>query len=278
MYSLEDFNKNGVAWPFQVQENSVLANNFEKEYHVFQNKAQNILGRKITLKPNLLSKFFDSFLDHPLILPKVQKIIGDDIYVWSSAIFAKAPGEGKIVSYHQDNPYWQLSDQKVVTVWIALTNSSKESGALELVPKSHNIGLINKLDVGNAREAYLKGEKTTIESDLLSFNQNLDEFIKQHPPRIVDLKPGEFSIHHVNTVHGSGVNNSNNFRIGFAIRYVSSDTRHLETKKDRAIHISGKKNSFYEEEKRPKFDFDQDALNQYKVSMDSTGVFGNKKY
>ena len=171
-----------------------------------------------------------------------------------------------------------MSNEKVVTVWIALTNSTKKSGALELVPKSHNIGLINKLDVTNAREAYLKGKKTTQESDLLSFNQNLDEFIKQHPPRIVDLKPGEFSIHHVNTVHGSGVNNSNNFRIGFAIRYVSSDTKHLETKKDKAIHISGKKNSFYEEEKRPKFDFDQDALSQYKASMDSTGVFGNKKY
>lgn len=278
MYSLEEFNKNGVAWPFQVEEDIDLVNNFEKKYHDFQNNAQNILGRQITLKPNLLSKFFDSFLDHPLILPKVKKIIGDDIYVWSSAIFAKAPGEGRIVSYHQDNPYWQLSNQKVVTVWIALTNSSKDSGALELVPKSHNIGLINKLDVGNAREAYLRGEKTTKESDLLSFNQNLDDFIKHHPPKFVNLKPGEFSIHHVNTVHGSGVNNTNNYRVGFAIRYVSSDTKHLETNKDKAIHICGKKNSYYDEEARPKSDFDQDAINQYKKSMDSTGVFGNKKY
>lgn len=278
MYSLEEFNKNGVAWPFQVEEDIDLVNNFEKKYHDFQNNAQNIIGRQITLKPNLLSKFFDSFLDHPLILPKVKKIIGDDIYVWSSAIFAKAPGEGRIVSYHQDNPYWQLSNQKVVTVWIALTNSSKDSGALELVPKSHNIGLINKLDVGNAREAYLRGEKTTKESDLLSFNQNLDDFIKHHPPKFVNLKPGEFSIHHVNTVHGSGVNNTNNYRVGFAIRYVSSDTKHLETNKDKAIHICGKKNSYYDEEARPKSDFDQDAINQYKKSMDSTGVFGNKKY
>jgi len=278
MYSLEKFDQNGVAWPFQVQEDSDLANGFEKEFHDFQNKAQNIIGKKITLKPNLLSTFFDNFLDHPLILPKVKKIIGEDIYVWSSAIFSKAPGEGRIVSYHQDNPYWQLSNQKVVTVWIALTNSSKDSGALELVPKSHNKGLINKLDVSNAREAYLRGEKTTKESDLLSFNQNLDNFIKNHPPKIVNLKPGEFSIHHVNTVHGSGVNNTDNYRVGFAIRYVSSDTKHLETNKDRAIHICGKKNSYYEEEVRPKFDFDQDAINQYKISMDSTGVFGNKKY
>ena len=277
MLSIDDYEENGVAWPFKL---STDFKNFdlEKEYFKFQEQAIKKFGKKVSVKPNLLSSFFDRLAFDGEILEKVKSVIGPNVYIWSSAFFAKAPGEGKIVSYHQDNPYWQLSDQKVVTVWIALTNSSKESGALELVPKSHNIGLINKLDVDNAREAYLKGEITTIESDLLSFNQNLDEFIKQHPPRIVDLKPGEFSIHHVNTVHGSGVNNSNNFRIGFAIRYVSSDTRHLETKKDRAIHISGKKNSFYEEEKRPKFDFDQDALNQYKVSMDSTGVFGNKKY
>ena len=35
---------------------------------------------------------------------------------------------------------------------------------------------------------------------------------------------------------------------------------------------------FYEEEIRPKSDFDDEAVLQYKLSMDSTGVFGNKKY
>ena len=52
------------------------------------------------------------------------------------------------------------------------------------------------------------------------------------------LKPGEYSIHHVNAVHGSGINKSENFRIGFAIRYVSSDTKHLEVNKDKAIQIN----------------------------------------
>jgi len=278
MYNLNNFNQNGVAWPFKYEDENFLPDSLEDHYKNFQTNAEKIFGRKITLKPNLVSKFFDNFLDHPTILPKVKQIIGEDIYVWSSAIFAKAPGEGRIVSYHQDNPYWQLSTENVVTVWIALTNSSKISGALEVVPKSHNAGVLKKLDVNNAREAYLNGEKTTNSSDLLSFNQNLDDFIKKNPPQIINLKPGEYSIHHVNAVHGSGINKSENFRIGFAIRYVSSDTKHLEVKKDKAIHICGKKNKFYEEEIRPKSDFDDEAVLQYKLSMDSTGVFGNKKY
>ncbi len=278
MYNLNNFKNNGVAWPLTFKDNNYPPEALEKCYQDFQIKAEKTFGQKITLKPNLLSKFFDNFLDHPSILPKVKKIIGENIYVWSSAIFAKAPGEGKIVSYHQDNPYWQLSNENVVTVWVALTYSSQLSGALELVPKSHNLGVIKKLDVNNARNSYLNGEKTTNSSDLLSFNQNLDKFIKEHPPKIVDLKPGEYSIHHVNTVHGSGINKTTNYRVGFAIRYISSDTKHLEVSKDKAIYICGKKNIFYQEEKRPKLDFDKEAIDQYKISMDSTGVFGNKKY
>ena len=55
------------------------------------------------------------------------------------------------------------------------------------------------------------------------------------------MNPGEFSIHHVNTVHGSGVNESDHHRIGFAIRYVSSETQHFEEKSDTAMHVCGKK-------------------------------------
>ena len=205
-------------------------------------------------------------------------MIGEDIYIWSSAFFAKAPGEGKIVSFHQDNPYWQLTTTNVVTAWVALTESNSNSGALQVVPKSHKIGLIKKLDVHNPRESYLNGEKTTPSNDLLSYNQNLDDFIKRNPPETLELAPGEFSLHHVNAVHGSGINKSNNHRIGFAIRYVSSDTQHLKEKKDTAVHVSGKKNDYYTEEKRPKSDFSLESIENYKIAMSAAGAFGNKSY
>ena len=164
----------------------------------------------------------------------------------------------------------------VVTVWIALTNSDKKSGALELVPNSHNFGIINTLDVQNPRKAYLNGEKTTSEKDLLSYKQNLDEFLKKHNPEIVELKPGDYSIHHVNTVHGSGVNYSNNYRIGFALRYISSDTKHKEESQDSAVHVCGEKNSYFIDEKRPTSDFSEEAVDAYKKTLFSAGAFGNK--
>lgn len=276
-FDVNNFNKNGIVWPLELNDKKNLEK-FENEYFKFKKKSQEIFNNNISLKPHLLSKFFYKLATDESVLENVKKIIGEDIYIWSSAFFAKAPSEGKIVSFHQDNPYWQLTTTKVVSAWIALTESNVESGALQIVPGSHKVGLIKKLDVENPRQSYLKGEKTTNKSDLLSFNQNLDEYIKDNPPVTVKLKPGEFSIHHVNTVHGSGINKTKNFRIGFAVRYVSSDTQHQKETEDLATHVAGKKNSYYQEEKIVKEDFSVEAINQYKFSMKSTGVFGNKKY
>ncbi len=279
MFSLDKFDVNGVAWPFKLKLiEKIQLNRLSDEYFKLQDNANINFKNKISLKPNLLSTFFDEVAFDENIIGKVKKLIGEDIYIWSSAFFAKAPGEGKMVSFHQDNPYWQLTTTNVVTAWVALTESNSNSGALQVVPKSHKIGLIKKLDVKNPRQSYLKGEKTTSSSDLLSYNQNLDEFIKKNPPETIELSPGEFSIHHVNAVHGSGINKSNNYRIGFAIRYVSSDTQHLEEKKDTAIHVSGRKNKYYAEEKRPDLDFSPESIENYKIAMNAAGAFGNKSY
>ena len=276
MYPLNKFSENGVSWPFSI---SGLNNqNLEKKYFEFKEKANLKMKRDITLKPNLISKFFDSLCFDNGILENVKKIIGPDVYIWSSAIFAKPPGTGKIVSFHQDNPYWQLTTNNVITVWIALTESNKQSGALEVVPKSSKLGIISNIDVTNAREAYVKGLKTTHENDMLSYKQDLNNFLKENNSEVVSLKSSEYSIHHVNTVHGSGINKSKNYRIGYAVRYISSDTQHHEMDKDFALHVCGKKNSYFIDEKRPIIDFGEDEINNYELSMKSGGAFGNKKY
>ena len=138
--------------------------------------------------------------------------------------------------------------------------------------------MIKKLDVENARKSYLKGEKTTKSNDLLSYNQNLDYYIKKNNPVLINLKPNEYSLHHVNAVHGSGINKSKKHRIGFAVRYISSDTKHEEEEQDSGIHVCGEKNSYFLNEKRPKQDFSEDAIKEYKLAMNAAGAFGNKSY
>ena len=271
-YNLDNFKNNGVSWPHSISK-KFNKTSLSKNYLKFKKRSEDNLGMNISLKPHILSKFFYNLATDPMIIKKVKKIIGKDIYIWSSAFFVKAPGEGKIVSFHQDNPYWQLTTNKVVTAWVALSNSNEKNGALQAVPRSHKSGLIKRIDVKNARKSYLKGKKTTPENDLLSYSQNLEKFIKYNKPLIIDLKAGEFSIHHINTVHGSGVNNSKNYRMGYAIRYVSSDTQHQEEDNDFATHVSGKANKYYNHETKPDGEFTKSSIEQYKISMNSTGVF-----
>jgi non-heme Fe2+,alpha-ketoglutarate-dependent halogenase len=45
--------------------------------------------------------------------------------------------------------------------------------------------------------------------------------------RIITLRPGEMSLHHVRLVHGSPPNPSNDRRIGFAIRYIPTSVAQL---------------------------------------------------
>jgi ectoine hydroxylase-related dioxygenase (phytanoyl-CoA dioxygenase family) len=276
-FELQDFHKTGVAFPLDVSEKNMNIN-WANEYHNFQRLALEKVGSKVSLKPNLLSTKFDSLIADEKVISAVKRAIGENIYVWSSAFFFKGPGDGKIVSFHQDNPYWQLTSDKVVTAWIALTNSSALSGALEVVPGSFKHGLINKLDVNNPRKAYLSGEKTTSEEDLLSYKHDLKDFLKVNEPLAIELEPGQFSLHHVNTVHGSGKNNSRNERIGFAIRYVASETKHSEEAKDTAIHLCGQKSSYFVDEIRPITSFSDDAIKQHEKALASAGAFGNKKY
>ena len=277
MYNIENYENFGFATPFS------LGTKFERtdylsEYFDFQNKCKKNLGTTVTIKPNLLSHFFDSIVFDEEIISRVNRLIGPDVYVWSSALFTKAPGEGKVVSFHQDNPYWQLTSTDVVTAWVALTDSNKESGGMQIVPGSHKFGVINELDVQNPRKAYLQGKKTTPKNDLLSYNQNLEDFVDRSKIVSIDLSPGMFSLHHIDAVHGSGVNKTNNHRIGYAIRYVSSNTKHKMETSDSALHISGRTNAYFDAEFRPNEDFDKEAIRCYKKGMLTSGAFGNKKY
>ena len=119
LLDIDDYETNGVAWPFDLSD-QFSAKQLEPEYFKFQTLAKKTFGKKVSLKPNLLSTFFDALAFDSEVIKQVSRVIGPDIYIWSSAFFFKAPKDGRIVSFHQDNPYWQLTSDNVVTAWIAL--------------------------------------------------------------------------------------------------------------------------------------------------------------
>ena len=146
------------------------------------------------------------------ILDYVQDLLGETLILRHSHFFAKLPGDGKRVSWHQDASYWPLTPSKVVSAWLAIDDTDVENGAMQVIPGSHK----------NAQVAFEKSSKT--ENNVL--NQTV-----HHPekygddPVLLKLKAGQMSLHSDWILHGSEPNISTRRRCGLAMRFLSSDVR-----------------------------------------------------
>ncbi len=148
----------------------------------------------------------------PAILDAVESLLGPNLLVWSVELFIKEPGDGTIVSWHQDLTYWGMGEtDEEVTAWLALSDVSVEAGCMRFIPGSHMGGIVAH-------------EDTFSDSNLLSRGQEIggvDESKAVPGP----LRPGEMSLHHGRCFHASAPNRSDDRRIGCAIRYVTPDVR-----------------------------------------------------
>ena len=92
-------------------------------------------------KPHLTFTFVDDLIRDARILDRVEAIIGPDLLVWDSTFIIKEARDARFVSWHQDLTYWGLEPPDVVSVWLALSPSTPESGCMRFVPGSHTAQL-----------------------------------------------------------------------------------------------------------------------------------------
>ena len=150
---------------------------------------------------------------NPTILDLVESLIGPDILIHNSTIFAKPPHNPAFVSWHQDAYYFLESESKMVAVWIALTPSTPESGCMRAIAGSHRRGRLPHVSRPHP-------------DNMLDFSGlHVDLEINEAEAVYIVLQPGQISLHHGNVVHSSNPNNSDGWRIGFAVRYITPDLR-----------------------------------------------------
>lgn len=218
----ETFFRDGIIFPAGW----IDVSGFSGKYYQFQADSKRLRGKDTFLKPHLASAWLDNIVRDPEIVDKVEQIIGPNIVLWESDWSVKRAGTGDYVPWHQDSPYWNLSSNEVVSVWIAIGEVTSENGAMQVVPGSHKQGRIGSVDAeGNLYNAYTQGQRTTDEDCMFPFAHLKGAYEAQ--AIYVELKPGQFSIHSVDLIHGGGPNFSNHDRIGLALRYISADTRYL---------------------------------------------------
>ena len=138
-----------------------------------------------------------------LILDHVQDIIGSDILCWASAILSKKPHDHKAVPWHQDAAFWHLAPSRTVTVWLAIDDVDEHNAAMQFIPGSHNVGLLQTQN-GSATDVF---HKQTASVD------NMGQPVSNA------LKAGQISLHADMLVHGSLANTSNRRRCGLTLRY-----------------------------------------------------------
>ncbi len=152
---------------------------------------------------------------HPKVLDTMEDLLGPDLFVHSTRIFYKQPNDPSFVTWHQDGLYSDLRSKPAPTAWIALSESTVENGCVRVIPGSHLLGKLSHT------ETY--GEK-----NLLNHGERVDIPVDESTALNLVLAPGEMSIHHVNTLHGSNPNSSQRRRVGFSISYVTPQVRNSD--------------------------------------------------
>ncbi len=152
---------------------------------------------------------------HPAVLDVVEGVLGPDLLVWASSIFAKPPRDPGYITFHQDATYWGLDSPQVTTAWIALSPSTVENGCMRVVP-------------GTQTQQIHPHKETWADNNLLSRGQEIQVEVNEDEVVDVVLEPGQMSLHHVNIIHGSNANPSDIPRIGFATRYITPKVKQIK--------------------------------------------------
>ncbi|MSP04936.1 MAG: phytanoyl-CoA dioxygenase [Acetobacteraceae bacterium] len=198
-------------------------------------------------KPHLLFSWLNDLIRHPKILDAVEAIHGPDLLCWGSSFFIKEPQNSGYVSWHQDSTYWGLSSPDVITVWLAFTAANEVNGAMKFVP-------------GTQHEQV--GHQDTFHKDnLLSRGQELAVEVNEAKTILVELNPGQASLHHVMLFHGSAPNRSTDRRIGYAIRYIPTHVRQIAGDRDAATLVRGTDRfHHFDPEPAPAYDLAPEAV------------------
>ena len=142
------------------------------------------------------------------ITDAVAAVLGPDLVVWNSVLMHKAPGDGEI-PWHQDQDFHYLDPDVGLAVWLALDDTSRDNGCLELIPGTH-------------RDVLPSVPRTRPDE----FDSHVDTaHVADRPAFPIELRAGEFLLFHNKLLHRSAANHSSTRRLGLAARYTVPSVR-----------------------------------------------------
>ena len=252
---LQQYKDEGFVSPIDIFSKD-KAKEIRDEIETIEQRLPGELEKAGRYNAHLISPLLDEVTHNSKILDAVQSLIGKDILVCGTTLFIKNPKEKGFVSYHQDAKYIGLEPYNWVTAWVAITDSNEQNGCMRMWSGSHKDNLKDhdqKFNAGN----------------LLTRGQTVND-VPENETRALILSAGQMSLHHPKTVHGSGLNKSNDRRIGFVIQsYIGSNVKQVIGKNSVQLARGEDKFNFHEKIGRPKSLLDADDIKTKKQENDN---------
>jgi hypothetical protein len=194
------YERDGIVFPVPV-----LSPEEARQYQsACDDLEERLGGRPRTVEVRQMHLHFRWAFDlatRPRVLDAVEDLLGPDLLVWATELFAKHPHDPAIsIGWHRDRPYTGFDAKQMTTAWIALGESAAANGCMRAVPGPSRAG---------GRQAGTRTDPGVREEEIVD----------------VVLGAGEMSLHDADILHGSGPNRSGQKRVGFVVRFVTPEAR-----------------------------------------------------
>jgi ectoine hydroxylase-related dioxygenase (phytanoyl-CoA dioxygenase family) len=210
-FAQRQYEEEGIVFPI-----SVLSANEVSKYRTACDELEEQLGGKPrTVEVRQMHMHFPwayELSTHPRVLDAVEAVLGPDLLIWATELFAKHPRDSTVsIGWHRDRPYMGFEGGVTATAWIALSNSNSFNGCMRAVPGPKRGDMV----VADLTEDPCRGSP-----------QGTTRAPADRPP-IVDviLRPGEMSLHDADIPHGSRPNQSDEKRVGFVVRFITPEVQ-----------------------------------------------------
>jgi non-heme Fe2+,alpha-ketoglutarate-dependent halogenase len=264
--AIEQFHNEGYHLPIKAVSKEAAVE-MRRQLEAYETSAGGVLHGARRYKSHLLFKWLSDLIRTPAILDAVEDLIGPDILVWSTDWWIKEARSPQFVSWHQDSQYWGLDTSKLVTVWVALSPSTQDTGCMRVLPGSHKGPDLEHVETYHDDNMLTRGQAIMSIDETQAVNLEVDT--------------GQAAIFAFRIAHASHANPSADRRIGLAIRYIPPDARQVRSDHDSVALVRGNNtHGFFEVEPEPKHDFDPVAVafhetaaeERRKILYDGTGL------
>ncbi len=246
------FDENGYIGPVTVYDTEEMKSIWDQTRIQLLNKKNAIYSSNVmNYDRHLDIKAVSDIVSHPNIVRRAQNLLGPNILCWRTEWFPKYPGD-QATAWHQAESFVAFEGGKKLvptephesswelTVWVAFTETTRETACLKVIPKTHNTWFFDETkNIEFDPSANAKGggegffgydfEQLKIDPDWKP-----DESQALH----LEMQAGECVMFTSRCLHGANPNTSKDkTRMGMAIRYVPTDVKVYANHDDHYTHF-----------------------------------------